>query len=273
VCLRLPCSSPPVSVIALLSERDGSPRILRIRCHRRGHCVIEDHPHLDSKARLRRSPMDCLLNELPAEEWSAHQVRSCCKDSWLADGWFCRWCGRDERSGHQKASWGIYGSGYRLTKKTLGWCECEWKFCQRWNYFNWSSCGSCWMVMTHQLVKCFLKLFGPSSWGYLPIDIQQCCDWVVSHIREIAVYYDDPLTRTRENFVAEIPAEFHFCDLTESDFENESVSIDSEPMEAVVPCDESVSSHSEDLNVILAGGHHIRYRRKRRRIRSNSEAE
>ena len=97
------------------------------------------------------------------------------------------------------------------------------------------------MVMTHQLVKFFVKLIGPwsevhdlifqflidsPSWGYPPIDIQQCCDWVVSHIREIAVYYDDPLTRTMDNFVAEIPAEFHFCDLTESDFENESVSID-----------------------------------------------
>ena len=176
--------------------------------------MIEDHPHLDSKARCRRPPMDCLLNELqpeeggpeicwcsqcrrshvpgpygwPAEEWSAHQVRSCCKDSWLADGWFCRWCGRDERSGFQKASWGIYGSGYRLTKKTLGWCECGWKFCQRWNYFNWSSCGSCWMVITHQLVKLFLKLFGPweevhdlifkflidsPSWVFPPSEIQE----------------------------------------------------------------------------------------------------
>jgi hypothetical protein len=142
--LRLPGSSPPVSVIALLSERDDSLRILRIRCHRRGHCVIEDRPHLDSKARLRQPPMDCLLNELqpeeggpeicwcrqcrrshvpgpygwPAEESSAHQVRSCCKDSWLADGWFCRWSGRDEQTGSEQASWGIYGSGHRFAKKS-----------------------------------------------------------------------------------------------------------------------------------------------------------
>ena len=144
------------------------------------------------------------------------------------------------------------------------------------------------MVMTHQLVKFFVKLIGPwsevhdlifqflidsPSWVYSPIEIQECCDWVVYHIRKIAVYYDDPLIRTRENFVAEIPAEFYFSDPSEGDFENESDSIESEPMEAVVPCDESVSSDSEDLNVILAGGHHIRYRRNRRRIRSNSETE
>ena len=92
----------------------------------------------------------------PAEEWPAHQIRSCCKDRWLSGGWFCRWCGRDEQTGREQASWGIYGSGYNL-----GWCECGLKFCQRWNYLNWSSCGSCWMVVTHQLVKFFLKLIGP----------------------------------------------------------------------------------------------------------------
>ena len=134
MCLRLPCSSPPVSVIALLSERDDSPRLLRIRCDRRGHCVSEDHSHLDSKARLWQPPMDCLLNELqpeeggpeicwccqcrrshvpgpygwPAEEWLAHHIRSCCKDSWLTSSWFCRSCGRDERSGFEQASWKFY---------------------------------------------------------------------------------------------------------------------------------------------------------------------
>ena len=87
------------------------------------------------------------------------------------------------------------------------------------------------------------------------------------------MYYDDPLIRTRENFVAEIPAEFHFSDPSEGDFENKSDSIESESMEAVVPSDVSVSSDSYSLSEILAGRRLIRRRRKRRRITSNPEAE
>ena len=84
-----------------------------------GKIVEEGGPDLCWCRQCRRSHVPGPYG-WPAEEWSAHQVRSCCKDSWLADGWFCRWRGRDERSGFEKASWVIYGSGYRLTKKTLG---------------------------------------------------------------------------------------------------------------------------------------------------------
>ena len=97
-------------------------------------------------------------------EQPAHQVRSCCKDSWLARGWFCRWCGRDELTGFYNTHRGIYGSCHPFVAGSLGsWCACGFKFPERWLYFNWTSCGSCWMVMTQQLIRFFAKWIGPWS--------------------------------------------------------------------------------------------------------------
>jgi hypothetical protein len=103
------------------------------------------------------------------------------------------------------------------------------------------------MVVTHQLVKFFLKLIGPwaevhdlifkflvdsPTWVVPPSERESARGWVLSHIRSFGVYYDHPSQMIRWNFVAEIPDEFDFSYPTESDFaegDEESIeTVDSE---------------------------------------------
>ena len=95
-----------------------------------------------------------------AESW----VRTCCLDSWLTRGWFCRWCGRDEDSGWQGAARGVYGTRGKemdFSRDSLR-CACGWRFRSLW---NWGSCRACYWVLTRQLVRRFVERFG--SWSHI----------------------------------------------------------------------------------------------------------
>ena len=116
-----------------------------------------------------------------AEPW----VRGCCQDGWLAKGWCCRWCGRDEDSGRQGAARGIYGgrANYRESGLESLYCACGLKVpYTKWNY---ASCRSCYWVLTRQLVRRFLKVFGPWS---------QIHDGIFLFLIETRFNHEDPST-------------------------------------------------------------------------------
>ena len=116
-----------------------------------------------------------------AEPW----VRGCCQDGWLAKGWCCRWCGRDEDSGRQGAARGIYGgrANYRESGLESLYCACGLKFpYTKWNY---ASCRSCYWVLTRQLVRRFLKVFGPWT---------QIHDSIFLFLIETRFNHEDPST-------------------------------------------------------------------------------
>ena len=149
------------------------------------------------------------------------------------------------------------------------------------------------MVVTHQLVKFFLKLMGPwaevhdliykllldsPTWCWSPSERQGASGWALHHIRCLGVNYDNPNPwhSLRTNFAGEIPDEFDFSYPTEGDFaEDDEESIEtvvrSESMEAVVPSDVSVSSDSHSENEIAGGRRLTRGQRKRRRNRFHPE--
>jgi len=158
--------------------------------------------------------------------WPADDVRFCCRDSWLARGWFCRWCGRDDHSGTELATWGVYGSRSSDIHVAPSWCECGWEL-QGWRYFNWASCGSCWTVCTRQLVHRLWELLDYWSEPHelifaflvdtpaytLPQHEQKAaCDWVLGQIRDMGRRFDFvPPVRT-DNFQLLIPGEFPWMD-------------------------------------------------------------
>ena len=93
------------------------------------------------------------------ESW----VRKCCQEGWLARGWFCRWCGRDEDSGWQGAARGIFGDRAKEredVRRGFGYCACGCCLGFDWNY---GSCRACYWVLTRQLVRRLLELCG--SWS------------------------------------------------------------------------------------------------------------
>jgi len=91
--------------------------------------------------------------------------QACCTEAWLARGWFCRWCGRDEETGSKQAARGIYGG--------LSWdffdcpssCECGWEL-RAWGNFNLASCESCWWICTLQLKASLIRLLG-GGWSQI----------------------------------------------------------------------------------------------------------
>ena len=87
---------------------------------------------------------------------------TCCQDGWLARGWFCRWCGRDEESGRQETARGIYDGRSNDWSDMPSHCECGYEL-QGWNNLNVTSCGSCYWVLTRQFVRHLLEVIGPWS--------------------------------------------------------------------------------------------------------------
>ena len=92
-------------------------------------------------------------------------VRKCCQEGWLARGWFCRWCGRNEDSGWQGAARGIFGDRAKEredVRRGFGYCACGCCLGFDWNY---GSCRACYWVLTRQLVRRFVERFG--SWSHI----------------------------------------------------------------------------------------------------------
>ena len=97
----------------------------------------------------------------PGPEQAGPWVRTCCQDGWLARGWFCRWCGRDQFWGGQGILRGIYGAVLHSPMLCRKYCVCG----NQLPIFDWKyiSCRSCYWVLTRQLVRHLLEQFGPWS--------------------------------------------------------------------------------------------------------------
>ena len=103
------------------------------------------------------------LDGRPGPEQAVPWFRTCCQDGWLARGWFCRGCGRDEASGRHIAARGIYGCLGCWQMSCLSQCVCGRELPVRnWHYF---SCPSCYWVLTRQLVRHLLEQFG--QWSHI----------------------------------------------------------------------------------------------------------
>jgi len=89
-----------------------------------------------------------------AEPW----VRTCCLDSWLSRGWFCRWCGRDQDSGREGAVQGIYGN--RQGAEVHRPYKCNICGTSLPSTINSGSCRACYWVLTRQLVRRLVARFG-----------------------------------------------------------------------------------------------------------------
>ena len=133
--------------------------------------------------------------------WEAFVPRGqvCCTEAWLARGWFCRWCGRDEETGSKQVARGIYGGLYWDFFECPSFCECGWEL-RAWGNFNLASCGSCWWICTLQLKARLFRLLGGGwspihelIWMFLIEAAQWGCDqkeaaaartWMLARIRD-----------------------------------------------------------------------------------------
>ena len=97
--------------------------------------------------------------------------RTCCRGAWLLQGWLCRYCGRDAEIGPEEAARGIFGGRSHDWNDMPSFCECGWEL-RGWTNFNYSSCGSCYWVLTMQLVRRLLQDFGP--WSQIHDNIFEC---------------------------------------------------------------------------------------------------
>ena len=104
-------------------------------------------------------------------------VRACCRDAWVARGWFCRWCGRDSYSGWQETARGIYGGLHKDWEDMPDHCACGSRL-RSWQ--NYAACGGCYWVITIQIVRRFHNLF--RGWSEIQelifmclIDSALCC--------------------------------------------------------------------------------------------------
>ena len=164
--------------------------------------------------RLYRLPSDrdgvcwcrsCTIRQVPGPygspgwELLVPEGQTCCTEAWLARGWFCRWCGKDETTGYCEAASGIYGGLFWDFDDHPSYCECGWEL-QGWTNFNLASCGSCWWVCTKQLAGRLLQLFGPWSdihdsiwmcliesptWGVAREDAVAARAWMLDRVREL----------------------------------------------------------------------------------------
>ena len=107
--------------------------------------------------RLHRLPSDrdgvcwcrsCTIREVPGPygspgwELFVPEGQTCCTEAWLARGWFCRWCGKDETTGYCEAASGIYGGLFWDVYDHQSYCECGWEL-HGWTNLSLASCGSC----------------------------------------------------------------------------------------------------------------------------------
>ena len=136
--------------------------------------------------------------------------QSCCKEAWLARGWFCRWCGRDEATGSKQAARGIYGGLINSFYDCPDFCECGWEL-RAWGKFNLASCGSCWWVCSLQLNTWLCRLLGGGwssihelIWMFLIEAAQWGCDkqeaaatrnWLLARIRDYRRPSSGPASR------------------------------------------------------------------------------
>ena len=137
------------------------PKVSPAICHKRRCMPLSQHrcnggPWCWCRRCRRKKVPGAYRRSTPgeAEPW----VRTCCLDSWLSRGWFCRWCGRDQDSGREGVVQGIYGN--RQGAEVHRPYKCSVCGTSLPSTINSGSCRACYWVLTRQLVRRLVARFG-----------------------------------------------------------------------------------------------------------------